>query len=116
MYRVWIGVVALLVAGLALLALYVRAFNRHQDMVNQIVGEWQIRLPEGPAPAYLAKMASPVTFRADGTGSMGKSRTFKWSVGDEGLVIDGGKPMPILELNYRHLTYRSGDGPVELTR
>ena len=115
MYKVWIGVIALLLIVLGLLGLYIKSFNRHQEAVNDIAGEWEIRLPEGQAPAYLTAMSSPMTFRPDGTGSLGKSKTFRWDVKDQTLIIDGNS-MPILKQDHGHLTYRSPDGPVELAR
>jgi len=115
MYKVWIGVVAVLAIGLGLLALYIGSYNDHQRAVNDVTGEWEIRMPEGQAPAYLAALSSPVSFRPDGTGSMGKSKTFRWDVKDQNLIIDG-KSMPIVKQDHGHLTYRSPDGPVELAR
>lgn len=114
MYKVWIGVVLLLLIGLGLLALYVKSFNQQQEVVNQISGEWVVRLPEGKVPAYLTAIPTPITFRPDGTGSMGQSKTFRWEVQDNCLVIDRGKPMPILALDYRQLVYKTAEGPVEL--
>jgi hypothetical protein len=114
MYKVWIGVVLLLVIGLGLLALYVKSYNQQQEVINQISGEWFVQLPEGKVPAYLAAIPTPITFRADGTGNLGKGKAFRWEVQDNCLVIDQGKPMPILTLDYRQLVCKTADGPVEL--